>query len=115
MFSGVGFTTLILSWINYYDAQSLKLLIEGTPQDKKAKLTTEFRTSKNSLKQASEEMPRAKKKYVIIDSIKNRYADKNNIVKTKTIEEDINKYNNESESFNKLNENYVLKILNIGY
>jgi len=114
LFSGFGFTTLILSWINYYDAQSLKLLFEDTPQQKKAKLTTEFRTSKNSLKQASEEMPRAKKKYVIIDSIKNKYADKNNIVKIKTIEEDISKYNNESESFNKSNENYVLKILNIG-
>ena len=114
LFSGFGFTTLILSWINYYDAQSLKLPIAGTPQQKKTNLTNEFKASKKKLTEASGAMTRAKKKEEIIDSIKNRYADKNNIVKTKTIEEDISKYNNESESFNKLNENYVLKILNIG-
>jgi len=114
LFSGFGFTTLILSWINYYDAQSLDLLNADTAQQKKTNLTNEFKASKKKLKEASGAMTRAKKKEEIIDSIKNRYADKNNIVKTKTIEEDISKYNNESASFNKSNEHDVLKILNIG-
>lgn len=114
LFSGFGFTTLILSWINYYDAQSLNLLKAGTAQQKKEALTNEFKSSKHKIRTDSNALSRAKKKEDIIDSIKNKYADKNKPIKTKTIESDISNYNNESATFNKSHEEEVSKILNIG-
>ena len=116
IFSGFGCATLILSWINYYYAQSLNLLTAGTAQQKKKTLTEEFNTSKQTIRTDSNtlETSRTKKKEDIIKSIKNRYADKNNPISAKTIESDISNYNNESATFNKSHEKEVFKILNIG-
>jgi hypothetical protein len=110
LFTGFGFSALILSWINYYESKELGLITTTTTNDEIKKLNKQIK------KINLFDKPIFQTKKAIIKSIAEKYndnGDKNK--KEREIQEAINKYNNEIDDINNNTENYkqISKNINI--
>jgi hypothetical protein len=112
LFTGFGFSTLTLTWINYYESTTIKELKKTGSDITQKKLTDklkELKTSFNTKKtdQDNGENGRIKKKEKIMKDIENKYNGKNTqddfdkrIGLERKINDDINEYNRNANKFN---------------
>jgi hypothetical protein len=107
LFTGFGFSALTLSWINYYESKQLGLI----PAADITKLNKEIKLIDNETKNRFQ-----KKKEKIIQSIADRYGnkdDKTKNIRDRELQSKINEYNNEIDDYNNDNENYKQTSKNI--
>lgn len=107
LFTGFGFSALTLSWINYYESKQLGLI----PVKDITKLNKEIKLIDNDTKKYFQ-----KKKDKIIQSIADRYGNKDDKAKNirdRELQYKINMYNNEIDDYNNDNENYKQTSKNI--
>jgi hypothetical protein len=107
LFTGFGFSALTLSWINYYESKQLGLI----PIKDITKLNKEIKLIDNETKNRFQ-----KKKEKIIQSIADRYGnkdDKTKNIRDRELQSKINEYNNEIDDYNNDNENYKQTSKNI--
>jgi hypothetical protein len=125
LFTGFGFSTLTLSWINYYESTTIKELKAKGSDITQKELTEELKklkTSFNTKKLAGDEGEdgRIKKKAKIMQDIENKYNGKNTeedfearIKLERKINEDINDYNDSAKGFNDGEAKNISEIINI--
>lgn len=122
LFTGFGFSTLTLSWINYYESTTIKEVDSGLTQkqltDKLKKLKAE--NARKKLDGDEGDTGRKAKKAEIMKKIENKYNGKNTqedfnkrIKLEREINEDINDYNNKANEFNRVEEKNISEIINI--
>ena len=119
LFTGFGFSTLTLSWINYYESTTIKEVDSGLTQKQ---LTDKLKQLKadNARKKLDGDIGREAKKAEIMKKIENKYNGKNTqedfnkrIKLEREINEDINDYNNKANEFNRGEEKNISEIINI--
>jgi hypothetical protein len=125
LFTGFGFSTLTLSWINYYESTTIKEVNNDTDltqkkvKDKLTNKLKELKTSFNTKKLEGEEGRKAKKAKIMQD-IENKYNGKNTqndfdnrIGLERKINKDINDYNDSAKEFNDGEAKNISEIINI--
>jgi len=125
LFTGFGFSTLTLSWINYYESITIKELKAKGSDITQKELTDKLKnlkTSFNTKKQAGDEGDdgRKEKKAKIMKDIENKYNGKNTqedfdkrIFLERKINKDINDYNDSAKEFNDREAKNISEIINI--
>ena len=125
LFTGFGFSTLTLSWINYYESTTIKELKAKGSDITQKELTEELKklkTSFNTKKLAGDEGEdgRIKKKAKIMQDIENKYNGKNTeedfearIKLERKINAHINDYNDSAKGFNDGEAKNISEIINI--
>jgi hypothetical protein len=125
LFTGFGFSTLTLSWINYYESTTIKELKANgsdiTQKKLKDKLK-ELKIDNTGKKKADDEKidGRKAKKAKIMKDIENKYNGKNTqedfeerIKLERKINKDINDYNDSAKGFNDGEAKNISEIINI--
>lgn len=119
LFTGFGFSTLTLSWINYYESTTIKALGSDFTQKELTNKLKELKTSFNNKKLEGED-GRKEKKAKIMKDIENKYNGKNTqedfnkrILLERKINEDINEYNRKAKEFNDGEAKNISEIINI--
>lgn len=122
LFTGFGFSTLTLSWINYYESTTIKQLNKTGSDFTQKELTEELKKLKidNATKKLEGEDGRIKKKAKIMQDIENKYNRKNTkadfearIKLERKINKDINEYNDSAKGFNDGEAKNISEIINI--
>jgi hypothetical protein len=122
LFTGFGFSTLTLSWINYYESTTIKALGSDFTQKELTDKLKELKTSFNNKKLAGDEGNdgRKAKKAKIMKDIENKYNKKNTqedfeerIKLERKINKDINDYNDSAKGFNDGEAKNISEIINI--
>jgi hypothetical protein len=125
LFTGFGFSTLTLSWINYYESTTIKELKKTGSDITQKELTDKLKKLKidNTGKKKAdyEKMDgRKAKKAKIMKDIENKYNGKNTqedfnkrILLEREINEDINEYNRKATEFNDGEAKNISEIINI--
>ena len=125
LFTGFGFSTLTLTWINYYESTTIKELKKTGSDITQKELTDELKKLKidnTGKKKADDEKidGRIKKKAKIMQDIENKYNGKNTqadfeerIMLERKINKDINDYNDSAKGFNSDEEKNISEIINI--
>lgn len=109
LFTGVGFSALTLSWINYYESKELGLIQSPDDIDEIKKLNKEIKDIDPNKKKYFQ-----REKEKIIKKIADRYGDNGNKnKKDRELQEAINNYNNNIDNFNNETENYKQTSKNI--
>jgi len=125
LFTGFGFSTLTLSWINYYESTTIKELKAKGSNITQKELTDKLKNLKidNAKKKKDgdegEEGRKAKKAKIMKD-IENKYNGKNTqedfdkrIFLERKINKDINDYNDSAKEFNDGEAKNISEIINI--
>jgi hypothetical protein len=125
LFTGFGFSTLTLSWINYYESTTIKELKAKGSNITQKELTDKLKNLKidNAKKKKDgdegEEGRKAKKEKIMQD-IENKYNGKNTqedfnkrIFLERKINKDINDYNDSANNFNRSEAKNISEIINI--
>jgi hypothetical protein len=122
LFTGFGFSTLTLSWINYYESTTIKELKAKGSDFTQKELTDKLKNLKTSFnnKKLEGEEGRKEKKAKIMKDIENKYNGKNTqedfnkrILLERGINEDINDYNRKAKEFNDGEAKNISEIINI--
>lgn len=122
LFTGFGFSTLSLTWINYYESTTIKSLASGFTQKELTDKLKELKKENAEKKKAGDEGEdgRIKKKAKIMENIENKYNGKNTqedfdkrIKLERKINEDINDYNERAKEFNYEEAKNISEIINI--
>lgn len=125
LFTGFGFSTLTLSWINYYESTTIKELKAKGSNITQKELTDKLKNLKidNARKKLAGDEGvdgRKAKKAKIMKDIENKYNGKNTqedfnkrILLEREINKDINDYNDSAKEFNDGEAKNISEIINI--
>jgi hypothetical protein len=122
LFTGFGFSTLTLSWINYYESTTIKVLGSDFTQKELTDKLKKLKNDNTGKKLAGDEGVdgRKAKKAKIMKDIENKYNGKNTqadfearILLERGINEDINDYNRKAKEFNDGEAKNISEIINI--
>lgn len=125
LFTGFGFSTLTLSWINYYESTTIKELKAKGSNITQKELTDKLKNLKidNARKKLTGDEGvdgRKAKKAKIMKDIENKYNGKNTqedfnkrILLEREINKDINDYNDSAKEFNDGEAKNISEIINI--